>query len=168
MANPNGVEIYFYDKAGTKQIRKSVKGKGLLHSLHRTGRRNKPDPIAQDYSLGSVDWLTDVMIADNEDELQKMPPSSTGACLTSTCSRMVRVQWSVKSASGEVDSGRMDNCVTLAVVNTGDENAGERLPTKEIYVFPEGTKIEDTPFWGRWSGIIDYLQSLHVKVDSRP
>ena len=167
-ADPTGVEIKFYDKEGKNEIRSSVKGKGLLHSLPRTDRRNKPDPIAQDYSLGSLDWLTDVMIADTEDELQKMPPCSMGASLTSTCSRMVRVQWNKNLPNGQTDSGRLDGCVTLALVTPGTEDTGRRMPTKKIYVFPEGTHFgPDHPFLPQWKGTIDYLESMHAEAKTR-
>lgn len=168
-ADPNGVEIHFYDKEGKKEIRNSIQGKGKLFSLHRADRRNQPDPISPDYSLGSPDWLTDVMIADNDHDLQKMTASSDGACLTSTCSQMVLVQWNVEPSPGKIDSGQMENCVTLAVVDSSDPNPRERLPTKEIYVFPEGTKIvEGHPFYNRWQKTIDYFQSIHRTVDTRP
>jgi hypothetical protein len=168
-ADPTGVEIKFYDKEGKNEIRSSVKGKGLLHSLPRTDRRQKKDPENPGYSLGSTDWLTDVMIADTEDDLKQMTPCSVGASLTSTCSHMVRVQWKKTLQSGEVDSGKRENCVTLAIVNPGEEGIDARLPTKEICVFPEGTKIEPGhPFWTKWHKTIDYLASVHVELTPKP
>jgi hypothetical protein len=164
-ADPSGVELKFYDKEGKTEVRPSVKSKGLLHSLHRADRRGEPEPVDLDYSLGSTDWLTDVMVAETEDELNAMPKSSNGACLTSVCSRMVRVQWKKKLPNGQIDSGRLDNCVTLAMVTPGTEDSGQRMPTKEIYVFPEGTQFgPEHPFWPQWHGTIAYLESIRTEV----
>lgn len=166
-ADPSGVELKFYDKEGKTEVRPSVKSKGLLHSLHRADRRQKPDPAELDYSLGSTDWLTDVMVADTEEELKAMPEISNGACLTSVCSRMVRVQWKKKLPNGKVDSGKLENCVTLAVVTPGSEDSGRRMPTKEIYVFPEGTQFgPNHPFSHQWHSTIDYLESINTEVNT--
>lgn len=164
-ADPSGIEIKFYDKEGKNEIRSSVKGQGLLHSLPRTERRGAPDPTTLDYSLGSTDWLTDVMVADTDKDLKEMTSASTGAAMTSTCSQMVYVQWKKQLSATQTDSGKIENCVTLAVVNPGEEDSGRRFPTKEIYVFPEGTKIvPGHPFWDKWHHTIDYLQSIHEEV----
>jgi hypothetical protein len=164
-ADPSGVELKFFDKDGRNEIRPSVRGTGQLHSLARKERLNKPDPVALDYSLGSTDWLTDVMVADTEKELQDMPACSKGSAATSTCSRMVRVQWKEKLPNGQTETKRLDNCVTLAVVTPGTEDSGQRLPTKEIYIFPNGTEFgPDHPFSRQWNGTIDYLESIRSEV----
>jgi hypothetical protein len=164
-ADPTGLEIRFYDKEGKNEIRSAIKGKAQLYSLSRTKRRGEPDPAVLDYSLGSTDWLTDVMVADTDEELKQMESASTGAALTSTCSQKVCVQWKKKFASGQIDADKIENCVTLAVVNPGEEDSGQRFPTKQIYVFPEGTNIRPGhPFWDKWHGTIDYVASLVNEV----
>jgi hypothetical protein len=166
-ADPSGVELKFYDKEGKNLIR-SVHGKGLLHSLPRAERLAANDPIAQNQSLGSTDWLTDVMVADNDDELNKMVASSTGAAMTSTCSYKVRVQWKNTLAPDKIDADRQENCVTLAVVPQNGEDDGERLLTKEIYIFPGGTKIEyGHPFWDQWNKTIHFLQDRQERLKAK-
>lgn len=166
-ADPTGLEIRFYDKEGKNEIRSAIKGKGQLYSLPRTERRGEPDPADLDYSLGSTDWLTDVMVADTDEELGQMEPDCKGAALTSTCSQKVSVQWKKKLASGQIDTNKIENCVTLAVVNPGDEDSGQRFPTKQIFVFPEGTKIQPGhPFWNKWHGTINYIASLIKEVNT--
>jgi hypothetical protein len=164
-ADPSGVELKFFDKDGRNEIRPSIRGTGQLHSVPRKDRREKPDPVDLDYSLGSTDWLTDVMVADTCDELKEMPACSKGAAATSTCSRMVRVQWREKLPNGQTETKRLDNCVTLAVVTPDTQNSGQRLPTKEIYIFPEGTQFgPDNPFRQQWTGTIDYLESIRTEI----
>ncbi|HWG49252.1 MAG TPA: hypothetical protein VN669_06140 [Candidatus Acidoferrales bacterium] len=163
-ADPAGVKLNFYDKDGKNQLRQPVYGKGLLHSLPRAGRLPANDPITQNQSQGSTDWLTDVMVADNDDELSKMVASSTGAAMTSTCSYKVRVQWKNSLAKTEIE----ENCVTLAVVAQDEDDDGERLPTKEIYVFPEGTNIQPGhPFWDQWNKTIQFLQGRQERLKAK-
>jgi hypothetical protein len=55
--------------------------------------------------------------------------------------------------------------VILAVVNLGEEDSGQRFPTKQIYVFPEGTKIKSGhTFWDKWHKSIDYVAPLTNEV----
>jgi len=161
-ADPSGVELRFFDADGEKEIREPVQGKGQLHSLPRTVRRGKPDPVGQDYALGSTDWLTDVMVADSDQELQSMTPTTTGASLTSTCSQLVCVQWKVKLPSGQIDAGRKQDCVTLAIIKPGAQHVDGRVATKEIYVFPKGTTIgPGHKMWDKWHQTVDMLLPVH-------
>jgi len=165
-ADPVGVTLKFYDK-DKKTLLRTVHGKGKVQSQLRAERRNAPDPDNPDYSLGSTDWLTDIMVAETDEELEKMNPSVFVADpgMTSTCSRMVCVQYEERLPDGRLEMRWENNCVTLAIVDPGTQDANGRLLTKEIHIFPEGTNFDPgDPDTLIWNGTIDYLLELHKPV----
>src|SRR5437588_11806909 len=100
----SNITLKILDKDGNEI--KAIPG-GTFSQLY--SRRRPVNPGTIDHVLGSLDWLTDVMIADTQAKLAAMTPCKISTALTSTSSRLVCVQWDIGS-----EKGRQDDSLTMS------------------------------------------------------
>src|SRR5882724_6512497 len=92
----NGVTLHFLDKNGKRHPRAQVSGKyARFYSHERPEAPGDPAP-----ELGSLDWLTDIIVVDDAHKLGLLNPTQTGSEDTSCCSKKVFVQWWVGEDKG--------------------------------------------------------------------
>jgi hypothetical protein len=152
-ASSNGVFLKFMDANGNLDPSKPV----IFGKAARL--RGKARPAGE--TEGSEDWLTDLLVADDESELNKLPQSGDNPPYTSASSKKVSVQWNATDAKGNKTASGLKGQTTIAVGYPMPESegrpAGRRFLAEGFLVMPEGTQMDAShKLWHAWKHGIEF------------
>jgi hypothetical protein len=164
-ASPNGVFLKFVDVNGNPDpSRPAVFGKlAALFGKTRPDHPGDPDPV-----FGSPEWLTDLLVANDTDDLADLPHRGTLAAYTSGSSKSVSVQWDATDVDGQDAEGSLDSRMTIAVGYPLPPTAGHTQPAfmvEGFLVLPPETSMNPThKLWQGWLFGGQYLTLDATKI----
>jgi hypothetical protein len=152
-ASSNGVFLKFMDANGNLDPSKPV----IFGKAARL--RGKARPAGE--TEGSEDWLTDLLVAEDESGLNQLPQTSEGLPYTSASSKKVSVHWQTTDAKGNKTVSGLKGQTTIAVGYPLPESEGgrkgRRFLAEGFLVMPEGTQMNAShKLWHAWKHGIEF------------
>ncbi len=149
----NGVFLKFVDANGNLDPSKPV----VFGKAARL--RGKARPAGE--TEGSEDWLTDLLVADDESGLNQLPQSNHQIPYTSASSKGVSVQWHTTDAKGNKTVSGMKGATTIAIGYPMPESEGtskaRRFLAEGFLVMPPETQMNEShKLWRAWKHGIEF------------
>lgn len=152
-ASSNGVFLKFVDASGNLDPSKPpIFGKAVR-------LRGKARPAGE--TEGSEDWLSDILVADDEGDLSKLPQTSDGTPYTSASSKNVSVQWQTTDAKGNKTAAGLKGQTTIAIgyplPESEGSGKGRRFLAEGFLVMPAETQMNERhKLWRAWKHGIEF------------
>jgi len=143
----NGVFLKFVDANGNLDPSKpAIFGKAVR-------LRGQLRPAGE--TEGSEDWLTDLLVADDESGLNELPQSSHDVPYTSASSKNVSVQWQTTDSKGNKTVSGLKGQTTIAlgypVPDSAGHSKGRRFLAEGFLVMPAQTQMNERhKLWHAW------------------